>query len=236
MNLLPDGEQWRVIEGDCLEVLKSMPDGCVDAVVTDPPYGLDYPYASYKDTQENLVKLISGYLPECRRIARRTVVFPGLTNLWRYPEATWVLSWSWNDTSHYGFAGITQWQPILLYGPDVEGFGSVNGVLKSDRIHFADGNGIGFLAQYQGKDHPCPKPEKLMTHLVRRFSNPGDLILDPFCGSGTTGVACIQTGRRFIGIEIEQKYAAIARRRISEAAPLFVRPKEPDPELFGANP
>jgi len=228
---------WCVVCADCLDVLKTLPAGCVDAVVTDPPYGLDYPYASYDDTPENLEALIAGYLPACRRVAFRVVVFPGITNLWRYPRATWVLSWSWNDTSHYGFAGITQWQPVLLYGPDIEGFGSINGVLKSDRIHFSDGNGIGFLAQYRSKEHPCPKPEKLMTHLVRRFSNEGQIVLDPFAGSGTTGVACVQTGRRFIGIEIDEKYAAIARRRIADAAPLFVAPpKAADPALFQGDP
>ena len=60
-----------------------------------------------------------------------------------------------------------------------------------------------------------------MNKLVR-FSRNGGVVLDPFCGSGTTGVACIQTGRRFIGIEIDEKYAAIAHRRIADAAPLFV--------------
>ena len=222
-------QRWQVIHGDCLQVLRELPDGCVDAVICDPPYGLDYPYASYKDTRENLVATIAGFMPECLRIARRSVVFPGLTNLWDYPRPTWTLSWSWNDTSHYGFAGITQWQPILLYGKDIEGFGSVNGVLKSDRIHFADGNGIGFLAAYKGKGHPCPKPEKLMSYLSRRFSHEGDLILDPFCGSGTTGVACMQTGRRFIGIEIDAGYCDIARRRIADAATSLFDPPPPKP-------
>jgi tRNA G10 N-methylase Trm11 len=70
-----------------------------------------------------------------------------------------------------------------------------------------------------------------MTTLCEMLSN--GTILDPFCGSGTTGVACVQTGRRFIGIEIDEKYAAIARRRIADAAPLFVPPEPtPDPALF----
>lgn len=66
--------------------------------------------------------------------------------------------------------------------------------------------------------HPTQKPTKLIRAWVENSSQPGDLILDPFCGSGTTGVACIQTGRRFIGIEIDPTYADIARARIAKAA------------------
>ena len=57
-----------------------------------------------------------------------------------------------------------------------------------------------------------------MVAIIERYTRPGDLILDPFCGSGTTGVACVQTGRRFIGIELDPGYADIARARIAKAA------------------
>lgn len=66
--------------------------------------------------------------------------------------------------------------------------------------------------------HPTQKPVALMRRVIEDFTKPGDLVLDPFCGSGSTGVACIETGRRFVGIEIDAEYAAIARRRIEEAA------------------
>lgn len=66
-------------------------------------------------------------------------------------------------------------------------------------------------------DHPCPKPEWLMEQLVRDFTDPGDLILDPFAGSGTTGVAAIRLGRRFIGWERDPKYHAIAVKRLTAA-------------------
>ena len=63
-------------------------------------------------------------------------------------------------------------------------------------------------------DHLTPKPLSLMLELVELFTDPGDLVLDPFCGSGTTGVACLRLGRRFIGIERDEKYAAVARERL----------------------
>ena len=66
-------------------------------------------------------------------------------------------------------------------------------------------------------DHPCPKPIALMEKLIRDFTDPGDLILDPFAGSGTTGVAAIRLGRRFIGWEKDPKYHAIALKRLTAA-------------------
>ena len=63
--------------------------------------------------------------------------------------------------------------------------------------------------------HETQKPESLMLELVELFTDPGDIVLDPFCGSGTTGVACLRLGRRFIGIEKDAKYAAVARERLT---------------------
>ena len=65
--------------------------------------------------------------------------------------------------------------------------------------------------------HPTQKPVELAAHFIKLHTRPGDTVLDPFMGSGTTGVACAQTGRNFIGIEIDAGYFAIAQRRIAEA-------------------
>ena len=67
------------------------------------------------------------------------------------------------------------------------------------------------------RDFPCPKPIWLMEELVTASSNPGDTVLDPFMGSGSTGVACVNTGRNFIGIELDPEYFRIAEQRIGEA-------------------
>ena len=75
----------------------------------------------------------------------------------------------------------------------------------------------GNWTERAGNDHPCPKPEALMEKLIRDFTDPGDLILDPFSGSGTTGVAAIRLGRRFIGWERDLKYHAIALKRLTAA-------------------
>ena len=76
--------------------------------------------------------------------------------------------------------------------------------------------------------HPTEKPVDLYAYLISTYSNPGETILDPFCGSGTTGVACVRTGRNFVGIEINPDYCEIARKRIAremETPGLFAEAK-----------
>ena len=65
--------------------------------------------------------------------------------------------------------------------------------------------------------HPTEKPVELAEHFIKLHTAPGDIVLDPFCGSGTTAVACVRTGRRFIGIELDEKYCKIARERVEAA-------------------
>ena len=210
--------------GDCRDVLPTLPR--VDAVVTDPPYGIGFEYEGYEDSLENLLHLIDGFVPVCRQIANRVIVTPGVSNLQRYPAADWTAAWTWETTATYGMLGFSQWQPILYYGKDIDGFGSVNGVIKSDVIHFTGGSAK--IKHEDGGSHTCPKPIGFVERLLNRFSCEAETILDPFMGSGTTGVACAKLGRKFIGIEIEPKYFDIACRRIEEAwkqPRLFEEPK-----------
>jgi site-specific DNA-methyltransferase (adenine-specific) len=72
-----------------------------------------------------------------------------------------------------------------------------------------------YPVEHVDREHPTQKPIGLMMKLVEQFTDPGDVVLDPFCGSGTTGIACLRLGRRFIGIERDPKYAALARERLS---------------------
>jgi len=205
--------------GDCLEILPTLAAGSVDAVITDPPYGLEYAYNSYRDTRENLVSLVSQFMPESIRIAEKVCILPGITQLFLYPEPSWIFSVSWNTTGSFGKFGYSQWMPVLVYGNDLGGFGNINGVMKTDSLKISGGGSVGFMRGSEKEDHPCPKPENIMRWLVLRLTNPGDTVLDPFMGSGTTGVACVQTGRNFIGIEIDPGYFEIAKKRIEQAQP-----------------
>lgn len=228
---------WQVITGDCLEVLKTLPAGSVDAVVTDPPYGIDLgtgvsagnghglarePYASFSDTYENFVTVIVPRINASIDAAARAVVFTGPhIHEQRKPDAIGgVFCPSAAARTVWGFKTFL---PTLLYGrhPDIH---------KGSRR-----NTIVSVATAEPSEHPCPKPVEWMRAFVELASNPGDTILDPFCGSGTTGVACVQTGRKFIGIEIDPHYADIARKRITEAANTLWTPKQTETqgEIFG---
>jgi site-specific DNA-methyltransferase (adenine-specific) len=203
--------------GDCLEILPTLEAGSVDAVITDPPYGLNYPYKLYADTRDNLIELIGEFVPESLRVANRICILPGITQVFLYPEPSWIFSIAWNTTGSFGKFGYSQWMPLLVYGEDLSGFGNVNGITKTDSFKISGGSGVGFMRNGEKEKHPCPKPLNVMNWIVTRLSNHGDVVLDPFMGSGTTGVDCVQTGRNFVGIEIDPDYYAIAEKRMAEA-------------------
>ncbi len=181
--------------GDCLDVLKSLPDGSVDAVVTDPPYGMK------KAAWDELIPP-SEWLPLARKLGP-VAVFTGVKGAFDYPRPDWIAAWVRRGSTQRNGAlrGFNNWEPILLYGFKR---------LANDTFshpNFPDKDNGG---------HPTPKPLRLMMEVVSRLPE-GCTVLDPFMGSGTTGVACMNTGRNFIGIEIDKGYYEIAERRISEA-------------------
>lgn len=187
-------------QGDCLEIMPTL-EG-IDVVITDPPYGLSVKYESYEDTPDNLKVLINGFVPEARRIARLVVVYCGVHNIQIYPQADWVGCWFYGTTGSFGKFGYNAWQPYLLYGKNNNRYGL-------DTIKYSK-------MEKRAEGHPCSKPLGLMEATIKRFTNPSDTILDPFMGSGTTGVACVRTGRNFIGIEIDEGYFNIAKKRIEQ--------------------
>ncbi len=185
--------------GDCLEIMPTL--GKVDAVVTDPPYGVGKKYASNEDCRENAeVGLFAYYIYST--IADLIYVTPGIRNMYLYPAPKWILCWSKpNSMRRNDLGGFNMWEPILMYGKKV---------IYQDQI-------VVPAVISEKIDHPCPKPIKLFRWLISKGTNKGNLILDPFMGSGTTGVACGNLGRKFIGIEIESKYFEIACKRIDQA-------------------
>lgn len=198
----------RLILGDCLDWFASVPP-CfrVHAVVTDPPYGVGMAYASTEDTPEFVRKIAVPAIELCRTHAERVVLTPGIKHLFAYPQPTHTGAIYYPAGNGCNSWGFTCWQPILYYGSDpylATGKGS-----KPDSFSATDGA--------EKFDHPCPKPIGQMRRLVARATLPGETILDPFMGSGTTGVACVKLGRKFIGIEIDESYFDIACERIRKA-------------------
>lgn len=190
--------------GDCREILPTLPK--VDAVVTDPPYGIGI-------NKSNRLSVSRGHGGETwddrpiddERLALLLAAGPTQIlwggNYFNLPPTRCFLIWDKNNAGR-DFA-------------DVElAWTNIDAVAR--RIVFRPMNMDG------GKLHPTQKPIEVMKWCLNQVPPPASLILDPFMGSGTTGVAAVKLGRKFIGIEIEPKYFDIACKRISEAL------KQPD--------
>jgi DNA modification methylase len=192
---------------DCLDALPEI--GEVDACITDPPYGigLDYETEAFNDTPAELQDLIDAFLPLCRRRARLVSITPGNVNHYLYPKPTWTLCWFNRAGAGSGPWGFSCWQPILCYGADP--------YLKAQMGRRPDY--IEWSETSEKNGHPCPKPINFQKMWIDRVAFDAASILDPFMGSGTTGVAAVQMGKQFIGIEREAKYFEIACKRIDDA-------------------
>lgn len=195
-----------LILGDCIQVLPFIQNA--DAVVTDPPYGigLDYSSVDFHDTEPELRLLVDAMMPELLRIAPLVSITPGNVNHYVYPKPTWTLCWFNRAGAGSGPWGFSCWQPILCYGGDPY---LRNG--KGRRPDF-----IEWSETSEKNGHPCPKPIGFQKKWIERVAFDADLILDPFMGSGTTGVAAVQMGKKFIGIEREEAFFEIAKARISQ--------------------
>jgi site-specific DNA-methyltransferase (adenine-specific) len=228
-QVLSGEARWALVEGDCLEIMATMPDGCVDHVITDPPYS-DWTHSKNRGN------------PLAGRSPLKDIEFCAITPEERRTIATdaarLAVRWSmfWTDLE-----GISCWVDAILAAEleyvrtgvwskigcapqmsgDRPGTGAEALVIAHPKKRKRwNGGGRAALwhrpiAALEGqKDHTTQKPLSLMLDLVRDFTDPDDLILDPFAGSGTTGVAALKLGRRAILIEKDPKYAEIARQRM----------------------
>jgi len=179
--------------GDCLEVMKSVPDKSVDAVITDPPYP-DYHIDTYK-YKDGIVDSLKNY--QCRQ----------------------VIFWSAKTEFPLDYSAIHIWDKKTGAGAMYERLFERNGHknYKVYRYYLINSTVAASFAKDIFTGHPSQKPIQLLRELIMEYSFEGDTILDPFMGSGTTGVACVQTGRNFIGVEIDKKYFDIAIKRIKDA-------------------
>ena len=233
-DVLEGRARWCVVHGDNAGVLPTLPDKSVAHVITDPPYELD------AHTNGRRV-LFNGHRA---RVEAAPLSFSMITEeerAWFASEATrlssgWVLAFcqieavgKWRE--RFEEAGA-KWRRgcVWVKGgmPQLTGDRPAAGCeaaalawVGSGRSRWNGGGRSGVWTHGHQSDgpnarvHETQKPESLMLELVELFTDPGDIVLDPFCGSGTTGVACLRLGRRFIGIEKDAKYAAVARERLA---------------------
>lgn len=196
-----------LIQGDCLKVMPHLKP--VDAVVTDPPYGIGLEYGGqFEDSSVYVLDVVCDtVVPWAKENARAALFTTGNKLQHIYPEPNWTLAWVTPAGAGCGPWGFCCWQPILAYGK-CPYLSSGKGRRPDTIIHTETSEKNG---------HPCPKPINLMKWLVTRASLTATTILDPFMGSGTTGVACVKLGRKFIGIELDPDYFEIACKRVRDA-------------------
>jgi DNA modification methylase len=188
--------------GDCLEIMPTLER--VDAVVTDPPYGVGFEYEGFEDTPEYIQNVVVEAVKVSIAKSWRVVATTGNKCAWLYPKPDDIGVWFNPAGTGFGRWGFNLAHLILYYGKDPKPRTSASSI-------------TGLHDRAENVGHPCTKPMPFMRWLVNKASLEGETILDPFMGSGTTGVACANLCRKFIGIEIEPKYFDIACFRIETA-------------------
>lgn len=219
----PDDYINKVICGDCLEVMKGIPDGAVDIIVTSPPFNVGKDYGKYSDDSlsdegyDALLSLLCGEVSRLTGVA--AYIFIGTNRMVQLgtmlPVYQWLF-WHRPNIVHKSFkmAWIPTITPIAMVAPrgrpkmqraqiDTRTFSLI--VAASPQSSFT-----GDMKRV----HVCQDPLNAVRPLIARTV--GDIILDPFAGSGTTLVAAKQLGRKYIGIEINPDYCKIAEDRLRQ--------------------
>ena len=205
----------QLYNADCMEILKTMPDKSVDCVITDPPYGINrdilqqknegkWGFREYgKSNWDN--PITKEYFEELFRISKNQIIW-GANYYPQFlkPSMCWIF---WNKM-----------QPNFSFS-DGE-FAYTSFYSKAKIYNYARGS-----TMQDGKFHPTQKPVKLIGQIIEDYTNIRDTILDPFMGSGTTGVACAMLNRNFIGIEIDKGYFDIAKKRIEDTQVSLFEPE-----------
>lgn len=230
--VLSGERRWCVVTGNSWEIMRGLPDAAVAHSITDPPYddrthknaitGTAKNYAADASTSGVKFASFSGedfskLAVELLRITKRWVVAFGtmetVGDYQRGAGAAWVRAGFWDRIN----------PPPQVSGdrPGVAG-DAIPIMHRKGRKRWNKGGCSGIWRHLpvtgdERPDHPTPKPVGLMVELIRDFTDVGDVILDPFAGSGTTLVAALYTGRRCIGIELNPTYAALSRERAAAA-------------------
>ena len=209
-------------KGDCLELMKDIPDESIDMILTDPPYGMAF-QSGYRTIRYEKIKgdqslnWLDDFVDEIFRVSKNNTahyMFCSFHHIDVFKQAIQkkfkvknIITWVKNNTPmgdlKGSFASKTEF--IIFFQ---KGRRLINGKRDSNVFEY-DRTGNKF--------HPTQKPVDMTEHMLSKFSDEGNVILDPFMGSGTTGVACVNTNRNFIGYELDQDYFDIATKRINKA-------------------
>lgn len=228
----------KLMQGDCLEMMKQIPDGSVDCIVTSPPYNLnkkssgggsskrgyegwypdDMPEPDYQDWQKT-------FIAECLRICRGSVFYNHRVRYaWHSRNSFRTLSNLYHPFSWVGDFPV--WSEIVWDRGGTTGHANRRVRLADERIYQIGKphkfNDMGYttvwrMSPSKNEGHVCSFPLELPTRCILMSTDAGDTVMDPFMGSGTTGVACKNLNRNFIGIELDETYFNVAKGRIDAA-------------------
>lgn len=207
----------RVLWGDCLRVMKQMPSASVDLVLTDPPYLVNYTSRDGRSViNDDRNFWLQPAFAEIYRVLKADsfcACFYGWNKAEQFLQA-WKAAgfvpvshfvWAKRYASKTGFAQARHEMAYLL----------AKGQPAKPRYPPSD---VFYNWRYTGNRlHPTQKPIEALLPLIRSYSKTGDVVLDPFAGSGTTAVAAKMIGRKFVGIEIDRKHYRTAHRRLRES-------------------
>lgn len=205
-------ESGLILCGDCLEVMAHWPEKCVDLVLTDPPYGIDFDRAGWADRPEDYESLMRQLVPLWTRLSRSAVFcWQALINapVWHkwFPEQFRIFAACKGFVQFRPTSLQWSWDPVIFWG-DVKGEPDV--CRKDWHVQFLAPFGLN----REKIEHPCPRPLEQVCHLLALVSEESDIALDGMCGSGTTCVAAKKLGRRYVGIDISRDYCEIAKERL----------------------
>jgi len=204
----------QLFNDDCINVLKALPDKSIDLILTDPPYGIDIASnktVGGKGVCKNTIFDVSDwdsqtpskkYFDEMLRVGKSVIIFGGNYFSDKLPVSGAWFVWDkrCEDKHRNNFADAelcwTNLKTTRIYRF------LYKGMIQED------------MRKKEEKVHPTQKPVELIKQMLLDNSVEGDLVLDCFMGSGTTGVAALKLGRRFIGVELDKKYFDIAKERI----------------------
>ena len=235
----------QLFKGDCLEVMKLIPDGSVDAIITDPPYGTTackwdtvIPFDLMWEQLNRIIKpngaiVLFGSEPFSSALRMSNIKDYKYDWIWEKSKATGFALCNNRPLKAHEMVHIFSKSKECYYPQKTDGtpYKSKLGKKESNemstgttRYNNKDGKRYPRSVQYfktseterNGFDHPTQKPIELMEYLIKTYTNPQETVLDFTMGSGSTGVAAVNTGRKFIGIEMNDKYFEIAEQRINE--------------------
>lgn len=202
-------ETNKIINADCIEYMKTLPNNCIDLIVTDPPYGDNVGYGwnnkTIKNNENPLINCTA--LVQMYRVLKRNRSLYLFTNWKHYPFLTeFILRYTKFKIRHLvvwkkhnfglGWAFRHQYEFILVLE---------KGKPKYNLTNFSDIQEASHI-NHNKMNHPHQKPVNLICKLIEHSSKKGDLVLDPFAGSGATCKACKEMGRRWIGIELDERW------------------------------